>query len=371
MPKRHITALLFLGALAAAVTPGFTSHAAVDPEQSGESSESVQDSIQESIQEPLVEERPPPPEPPYPGSEEGSFAADPSILNAPQTAEAPEPPLPRPIKVDENENYYYGTEVAPPKFSATPGVDAPVDTKSSGEYRYDSNPQPPSYKGAPGVERPVEMHSSGAFQYKLPVSVSKHAASFSFGLLTPPKLSNASNSLTFGQIYGQSSLPILLLSYELMRLNTAVGRIGVVIGSGLAVASAQGHFKDPTRAAEVPDERYTFALFPNTVTAHYRFQFSDKQIFVPFINGGAGYYTVAEIRDDGARPRLGGGAVAVGGGGVHLLMDWADIRSLRRLESEYGINHVWFTLEGRGAVTLGSALDFTSASGNAGFMMEF
>jgi hypothetical protein len=221
------------------------------------------------------------------------------------------------------------------------------------------------------MERPVEIHASGEFQYKLPLSVSKHAASFGFGILTPPKLSNANNNLTFGQIYGASPLPIILLNYEIMRLNTAIGRVGLVVGSGLAVASAQGHFKDPSRATEIPDERYTFAIFPNSLTAHYRFQFSDKQIIVPFVNGGAGYYTVAEIRDDGARPRLGGGVVAVGGGGLHFLMDWADIRSLRKLESEYGINHVWFTLEGRGAVTLGSALDFTSASGNAGFMMEF
>lgn len=319
----------------------------------------------------LEDEAPPKPEPPYPTTDQ-PLRAEISTDDQPPAADDSKTNIERPYKVDEDGNYFYDTKSEKTTPKGQPGIEQPENTHADGAFLYDKHLPPPAFSNRPGVETPESTFPSGEFRYKIQPAKSTHAASFRFGVMSPPKLTNQDNGLTFKDMYGGNPLPVLVGDYEWKRLTTSVGRITIKFNSGLAVASGQGHWKTPrTDPTDVPDERYNFILMPNAVTAHFRFQFWDKQILVPFIEGGPGYYTVAEIRDDGARPNVGGGLVAVGAGGLYILMDWADPRAIRELSSEYGINHVWLTLEAKGALGFVSALDFTSFEGGAGFMMEF
>lgn len=330
------------------------------------------------------DEAPPPPEPPYPGSENGPFSADadePTTSSGVKAATAltrertePEPldarEVPRPKKVDDDGNFYYDTTPTAPVVRRREGIEIPKSATEDGLFIYDTKEEIPKFSGQPGIEAPTEMRANGEYHYKLEQTVSKASASFRMGAMTPPAITNPDNKLNFAKVYGDSPLPVLLLDYE-FRLTSKIGRLGLKAGSGLAVTQGQGHFRNPSRAAEVPDERYTFVLFPNTLTAVYKFQYAERQLIVPYIEGGAGYFTFAEIRDDGARPKIGGALTGVAAGGLSILLDRLDPHAIRALDAEYGINHIWLTIEARQIVGLNSVLDFTSTAGNAGFIMEF
>jgi hypothetical protein len=92
---------------------------------------------------------------------------------------------------------------------------------------------------------------------------------------------------------------------------------------------------------------------------------------VPFVEGGAGYFTFAEIRDDQKGPRFGGAAVTVAAGGINLLLDHFDRAAIRQLDASYGINHVWLTAEARAIVGLNGNFDFTSLMFSSGVVLEF
>jgi hypothetical protein len=321
----------------------------------------------------IADEAPPRPEPPYPGAEEGAFAADPSMV-VPNNNTRPEPEVARdvdsPVRTDEDGNYYYDTKPVAPKARLRHGIDKPKGTTVDGEFLYETKSAKPKFSGRPGVEAPVETTTSGEYRYKVETSKPHTSASFRFGGISPPSVKNRDNGVTFAQLYGDTPQPILLGDYE-FRLTSKVGRLGLKLGSGLMVTNAGGRFKSPARQTETPEERFTFALFPNTLTASYRFQYAERQIFVPFVEGGGGYFTFVEIRDDAKAPKFGGSAVAVAAGGFNILLDWLDPHAIRQLDLEYGINHVWFTLELRSIVGLKKDIDFTSMTGDAGFMMEF
>ncbi len=112
-------------------------------------------------------------------------------------------------------------------------------------------------------------------------------------------------------------------------------------------------------------------MFPNQLTAIYKFQYADEQIFVPYVEGGAGYFTFMEVRDDGQSTKFGGAAVTVAAAGANILLDWLDRQSVRQLDNEYGINHVWLTGEYRYIVGLNPTFDFTSGVISAGLMVDF
>lgn len=330
-----------------------------------------------------AEEQPPTPEPPYPGAEETQFAADPTLAPSPTPTESNEAseaaiansPMPasieKPIKMEEDGSYIYNkTLTIEPSSPRSPYL-TPKNIRASGEYVYDTRLETPKAEAVPEIEKPTTILQNGEFLYDLPLEKSNRIASFRASAITPPSVRNANNGLTFGDIYGKNVAPGITADYEIFRLFSSVGRLGIKFGSGLIVSSGQGHFKDPSRATEQPEERFTFFLMPNTLTANYRFQYFESQLIVPFVEGGGGYYTCIEMRDDNRRPRLAGAPVVLGAGGVNFLLDHLDRRSMKELNNQYGINHVWLTLEARATVGLYQDLDYTSTSGGAGFIVEF
>ncbi len=141
--------------------------------------------------------------------------------------------------------------------------------------------------------------------------------------------------------------------------------------SGVIAASARGRFKNATRINELPEERFTFLMLPLQASVIYRIQFADAQWIVPFVEGGAAYYAIAEARDDGKKPRIGGAPATSVAGGLSFLLDWLDPQSIRELDSDFGINHVWLTLQYRIIAGLKSDLDVSTKMATAGFTFDF
>ena len=216
----------------------------------------------------------------------------------------------------------------------------------------------------------ARVQSDGSYIYDRIESPLEGSFAFHLGIFGPLDIQNPSNLFTFEDIYGQQPGPVLFFDWD-WTLTRGAGHINVRFTTGAYFAQGKGRFADPARADEEPLEQFTFVLFPNQVTLQYKFQYSDTQLFVPYIEGGGGYFTFAEFRDDGGDPKLGGSLVAVGGGGLQILMDWIEPRYAANLDRDYGVNHTWFLAEFKAIVGLDDTFDFTSALINIGFLVEY
>lgn len=338
-----------------------------------------------SIEEPAIDDdlvkeelgaddTPPPAEYPYPGAIDKNLEVTETATNGkmPGVSYASE----RPKKIDEETGtYIYDTNLEPATFSGREGVQAPRKTTKTGEFVYDQKPIATPYRGEKGREEPIEMRDTGEYYYSVENSPESGSFSFRLGFVQPPTLVNAETGTKFNEIYDVSagSSPILLVDYE-RKVTGKVGRIGIKLGSGVYTAQGIGRFRNTAtarRSDDIPDERYTFLMFPNSLTGIYRFQYSDKQVFVPFVEGGIGYFGFMELRDDNITPKIGGAAVSLAAAGANFNLDWLDRRSIRSLDNEYGVNHVWLTTEFRVLVGLNKTYDFTSNVFNAGVLLEF
>lgn len=311
--------------------------------------------------DPLPEEVPPEPEYPYPGAKGNTSG---------QVTETRPTPAPRPVARPSP------LERADQKFGTN---QRPTAITEDGEYIYEKLPdQPKKYGPAKthkfsnrrGAEKPSTISSDGEFTYPVEESPFTGAAGIRFGMLAPPSIVNSSNGLNFKQIYGEADIPGLMVEYE-YPLTRAIGRIGLKFETGAYYAQAYGRFLRPARADEIPEERFTFLMVPIQALIHYRFQYADKQLVVPFVEGGGGYNGIAELRDDNKKPRFGGAPVLIASGGVNILLDWMDQHAIRQLDAEYGINHVWLTVQYRQIVGLKKDVDFSTHLISGGFTFDF
>lgn len=223
-----------------------------------------------------------------------------------------------------------------------------------------------------GLIQPIRINSNGEYFYGFKNSVRNANASVRLGYFGPPDILNKKYNIKFEQIYGNQNVPALFGDYQ-WSLTKRFGDLGLKAGTGLFVSQGNGEFvqENVERTNRDPEETFTFLMLPNTLSAIYRFQYHEKQPIVPYVEGGAGYFTFAELRDDGASPKIGGAAVAMTAAGLNLLLDWLDPHSIRQLDTEWGINHVWLLAEYRLIHGLNKEYDFSSSVINAGVMMEF
>lgn len=313
----------------------------------------------------LEDETPPEPEYPYPGARG-------AVVPTPES------------EIDTTDDLFSSTsesEPASPPVSIRPSQrHKPKAVNDEGDYIYESLPDvKPTQHGAPkakkfsnlpGREKPATITAEGEFTYPVSESEFSGAAGIRFGMMNAPSIRNGSNNLTFKDIYGVDDVPSLLFEYE-YPFTRSLGRIGLKFESGIATKAAPGRFKNPTRINELPEERFTFLMIPLQALLHYRFQFADAQWIVPFVEGGGGYNAIIELRDDGKSPRLAGAPALIAGGGVNILLDWIDRHAIRQLDSDYGINHVWFTAQYRQIVGLKSDLDISAHLISGGFTFDF
>lgn len=220
----------------------------------------------------------------------------------------------------------------------------------------------------------VRITQDRTYVYRVPKSEQKNAVGFRFGVFNPENLENSETGATFADLYETTDAPIIFLEYEWQWFQTAVGKFGLKIGSGLFVAEGSGNFKNnyaENGSKNKPLEKFTFVAFPNSVGAVYRAQFYDRQPLVPYVDGGLMGITFAEFRDDKDLPKLGLGTAAFFSAGGALNLGLLDSLSLLELDREYGINSIFLTGEFRQVVQLGGRFNFESSTVTGGVLMEF
>lgn len=219
----------------------------------------------------------------------------------------------------------------------------------------------------------IRITKEKTYIYKTARSPQKHAFAFKLGMFDPVNLENPDNGATFEDNYPEASGPMLLLEYEWQLFQWAIGKIGLKAGSGLFYANGNGRFKSGYAENQGldPKEVFTFLAFPNSVGLVYRAQFWDKQLLVPYVDGGAIGFTFAEFRDDGGSPKFGFSPAAYGAAGLGVNLSSFDSISAFNLDREYGINSVFLVAEYRNVLSLGGKFDLSSDIFSGGFLMEF
>lgn len=228
----------------------------------------------------------------------------------------------------------------------------------------------PQYIIHPNAEKGLyKITKDKIYMYKVDRSDQNSAASFRFGLFEPTKLTNDVGE-SFSDLYPDASNIILLLDWERQFMQGSIGKLGWKLGSGVFFASGHGRFESDENAGLTPKESFTFFAFPLNAGLIYRMQFSDSQIFVPYIEGGLDLIGFSELRDDSQGPRFGGGAAGHASGGLSINLNFLDERTILELDKDYGINTLFLTAEFRTMIGF-TEFDFSGNIINVGFLMEY
>lgn len=212
----------------------------------------------------------------------------------------------------------------------------------------------------------IRIKKDGSYIYKTETGQKSRSFTFRMGSQEAPRIVAADQVTDFQDIYGSETVVSLGIDYEFQMTNR-FGKWGLVIGSGFFTASGNGRFLN----GDLAKESYTFLAVPLTVGGIYRFEFSDHQWFVPFVNVGGAYYGLAEFRDDGRGPSLTGTPAAYGGAGLLLSVTNWDRETAFTLWSEYGIANMWVNLDYRRAQSFSEDVDVSSNSLNLGLTFDF
>jgi hypothetical protein len=235
-------------------------------------------------------------------------------------------------------------------------------------------PEGPKQGGTVRVDHPraadglVRINKDGSYQYKTPIPPKSQSSSFKLGMMTPPQIESGTTGVNFETMYGKDSVFSLNFDYEWQPFRS-FGTLGFRFGTGFAMAEGQGFFaRDPTMRSE---EKYTLFMVPATLFLTYRFEYSRRQWFVPYLTGGGTYYGLMEVRNDGIDPSFAGAPAAGGGGGVLLSISKLDTESAFTLSQEYGIADMWLVVEAIATQGLSDDIDFTNQLISAGIQVDF
>jgi len=242
---------------------------------------------------------------------------------------------------------------------------------------YFNQPKAPVGGGKVKVNHPrsadglLRIEKDGTYVYKTEKKEKSRSGYFKFSRSDAPKISsqNTSNA-NFKDVYSVSSITEISFLYEWQPF-TSFGKMGLQLGSGLASVTGQGRFVSGNNANLSAQEKYTMYMIPLAANLIYRFEYSDKQWFVPYAYGGTSLYMLAEIRDDNRRPGFGTTSTAQGGGGLMVSLSRWDAKGAHALASEYNISDMWLAFDYQRRQGLNNQIDFTSNTLSVALVADF
>jgi hypothetical protein len=235
-------------------------------------------------------------------------------------------------------------------------------------------PPGPKQGGTLRVEHPksadglIRINKDGSYQYKTPLQDKSRSGAFKVGVMTPPKIKSQNSDVTFESMYGKENVFAIDFDYEWQPFRK-YGALGLKVGTGFSTVSASGYFKRDMQTRS--EESYNLFIVPLSAFLEYRFEYVRQQWVVPFINGGATYYGLAEVRNDGKSPTFAGAPAAGAGGGLLFSLSRLDPAGAFTLSQEYGIADLWFIVEARAMQGLSEDIDFTNQTISAGIAVDF
>ncbi len=269
---------------------------------------------------------------------------------------------------------------APHLARAAEGEDAPAEQRPSaaaGEKVFDWS----KHQGQRQVPHPfaekglLRIDKNRDYFYKVDETGQNRAASFRVGSYYPDQLENPEQSgsagASFDDNYDQTDNPALMFDYEWQLWRSPIGKWGIRAGTGAYIAQGNGHFVSQANSGLTPRELFTFWAMPNALGAVYRMQFWDRQLLVPYAEGGGIGFLFGEFRDDDKGPKFGAAPAGYFAAGLAFNLTYFDAFSRVQLDREYGINSVCLTAEFRAIVAFSDKYDFTANLMNGGFLMEF
>ncbi len=214
----------------------------------------------------------------------------------------------------------------------------------------------------------IKIKKDGSYIYRSKAYEKDKAGSLKIGGMLPPKISDNETGVSYENMYGKNNIIGFYMDFEWQFLKSP-GKMGLIFGTGLSVASGKGTM---VRTGEVGQAQESYMLFmlPVTLLLNYRFEYSDRQWIVPFVNGGGTYFGLLENRDDNKR-YFAATPAASAGGGVHISMTKWDHENHFRLANEYNIADLWLTLEARALKGLNENIDFTTTYFSMGVTVDF
>lgn len=226
---------------------------------------------------------------------------------------------------------------------------------------------------------PYRISKKGEFYYKVPRSPQHQAFNFKVSGFNPLRLRNPTTGKVFSEIYPTAPPVIVVFDYE-WQLLQGFGKLGLKAGTGFHMATGQGVFRNngnstlntyrPNNGTK-SEETYLLFTAPNSAGAIYRAQYYDNQPVVPYVEGGFSYYTMLETRDDNVAPRYQGAGAAYTAAGMAFQLDWMNRESIYRLDADYGINHLYLTIEYRIIAGFDADYDFSDNTLAGGLTVEF
>lgn len=224
----------------------------------------------------------------------------------------------------------------------------------------------------PGAKKGLTLIDRDGSYYYTPTRTSKHeqTSTVRLGAIKPPPAISAelaTGTVNYESIYGSGSPFTILYDYEWMPLQ-GFGELGVQAGFGLFTSQGNGRFVDNGAVAR---EKYTFYGLPLNLGVVYRLNFFARQWVVPYVSGGGSYFVLGEIRDDGKAPHFVGTPAAYAAGGLMFNISALDRETSFRLDSEYGINTLWMTLEGRQVQAVNKDLDVSGTVFSLGIGADY
>jgi hypothetical protein len=176
---------------------------------------------------------------------------------------------------------------------------------------------------------------------------------------------------TYKDVYGEDPGIALLFDYE-WQLGQLLGKWTLKAATGFAIGNGTGVFEN--NPGLTPREKFLFVVMPHTVLLNYKLRFSDKQWFIPYVEGGAGYYAFIEQRNDKSLFEdtvFGGAPVGAVAGGILISLSLFDKNAAGTLYEDYGVNHMWLDLQIRRNEGFDKKKDFSSNVLSAGFGFAF
>ncbi len=222
----------------------------------------------------------------------------------------------------------------------------------------------------------TRIDAEGNYIYDVNDELRNNAFHFRIGSVNNPEVSveiNQYNStnisvIEFDDIYSGASKLSLGFEYEYF-FSRSAGRFG--FQTGLALQYAEGKGRLATNPAQESIENFNFITMLLYLGLVYRFEYVDRQSFVPYGSGGAAYTVLAEKRDDSSRIRGIGAFGFYAAGGLLFNLSAIDRETAIDFRSEYDISNFWINLEVRAVQVESPAFKYVNQFIQGGFSFDF
>lgn len=197
----------------------------------------------------------------------------------------------------------------------------------------------------------IRIDKNGNYIYKQAPQRVSQSSHMKVGYVSNPDISadicqynnlNNCQTVSYDDIYQDATGVGLEYLYEYFFVKTK-GKLGGQIG--LSVQYASGHGRLASNPSVQSVEKFSFMTVPLYGGLVYRFEYKDRQMFVPYVSGGGTYLVLAEKREDKSDVNAIGAPGFYGAGGIMLNLSAVDRDMGADFETEYNIQNLWLTGE--------------------------